>query len=134
MLKIFLISLITVAFLSFATASQAFDITAPSSVPQPVSNTTEADESLQNVFNSVVTLFFIVGMIGALIYALWGAVDWIISAGDKDKIGNARKKISTALIGLVVLASAFFVVYMVGKIIGIDFGQLPPLNPLGNIR
>jgi hypothetical protein len=112
----------------------AFDIAPPSSVPQPVSTVAEADKSTQNVYNTVVYLFFTIGIIGSLIYTVWGAVDWIISGGDKEKIGAARKKITTALIGLTVLAMSFMIVYMVGKLIGIDFVKLPPLQTLGNIR
>lgn len=118
----------------FTTAAYAFDIAVPSTIPQPVNNVAEADKSTQNVYNTVVYLFFTIGIIGSVIYSVWGAVDWILSGGDKEKISAARKKITTALIGLTVLAFSFMIVYMVGKIIGIDFVNLPPLKPLGTIR
>ncbi len=127
------------AMLFFNTASfipvvQAFDIAVPETIPQPVSNAAEADKSTQNVYNTVVYLFFTVGIIGSVIYSVWGSVDWILSGGDKEKISAARKKITTALIGLTVLAFSFMIVYMVGKIIGIDFVNLPPIKPLGTLR
>jgi quinol-cytochrome oxidoreductase complex cytochrome b subunit len=130
------LNLLLIIFLFFMLVKSvaAFDIEAPNTVPQPVSTVAEADKSTQNVYNTVVYLFFTIGIIGSLVFTVWGAVEWITSGGDKDKLGSAKKKITTALIGLVVLSLAFMIVYMVGKIIGIDFVKLPPLQTLGNIK
>lgn len=129
----FVLTLFAIYYL-LSTPTLAFDIAVPSSVPQPVSNAAEAGKSTQNVLNTIITLIFVVGMLGTLLYTLWGAVEWITSGGDKEKVGSARKKISTALIGLVVLALAFVIVTLVGKLIGIDFAKLPAVSPLGTIK
>lgn len=50
---------------------------------------------------------------------VWGAVDWILSGGDKEKIASARKRITTAIIGLVLLSLTFVVMVVVGQILGI---------------
>lgn len=134
LIKLVVLCLVVILYSSLFNSANAFDIAVPSSVPQPVSNAAEAGKSTQNVLNTIITLIFVVGMLGTLLYTLWGAVEWITSGGDKEKVGNARKKITTALIGLVVMAMAFVIVTLVGKLIGIDFAKLPAVNPLGTFK
>jgi hypothetical protein len=51
---------------------------------------------------------------------LWGAVDWILSGGDKEKVSNARKRITQAIIGLVILSLVFVIMAIAGQITGIN--------------
>lgn len=39
------------------------------------------------------------------LYLLWGAVEWITSAGEKNKIESARNKMTQAIVGLIILAA-----------------------------
>lgn len=71
------------------------------------------------VIQNVIFLFFTIGALGFIIYFIWGAVDWILSGGDKEKIAGARKKITTAIIGLVLLSLTFVIMQVVGQILGI---------------
>lgn len=71
------------------------------------------------VRNSLV-LLFTVGGIGFSIMIVWGAVGWILSGGDKEKIAGARKRITTAIIGLVLLSLTFVIMVIVGQITGIS--------------
>ena len=77
------------------------------------------------VLKNVISLLFIVGGIATLIYFIWGAVDWITSGGDKEKVAGARKKMTNAIIGLVLLALSYFIIGLVGEIVGFN-----PLQPL----
>ncbi|MGI5828106.1 MAG: pilin [Patescibacteria group bacterium] len=52
-----------------------------------------------------VDMALIVGAIGALFYLIIGAIQWITSGGDSGKMESAGKHISSAVIGLGVLAS-----------------------------
>lgn len=38
-----------------------------------------------------------------LIYLLWGAMDWIMSGGDKEKLSRAQQKLTNALIGIILI-------------------------------
>jgi len=71
------------------------------------------------VFTNIIVLLFTVGAIGFVIMFLWGAVDWILSGGDKEKIAGARKRITTAIAGLVLLSLTFVVMLVVGQILGL---------------
>jgi hypothetical protein len=91
-----------------------------------------AEGLVQIIVINVVFLFFTVGGIGTVIYFIWGAVDWIMSAGDKEKVSNARKKMTHAIIGLVLLALSFVIIQTVGNIVGFNpFGKLQ-IRGLGN--
>lgn len=85
-----------------------------------------AEGIVQIILLNVITLFFAVGGIGVVIYFIWGAVDWIMAGGDKEKISNARKKMTNAIIGLILLALSFAIIRTVGSIAGFD--------PLGNLQ
>lgn len=58
--------------------------------------------------NLIGTLFSGVMTTAAMLtflYLLWGAVEWITSGGDKQKVESARNKITQAIVGLIVLAA-----------------------------
>jgi len=50
------------------------------------------------------------GAIMVLLYFILGAVEWITSGGDKNKLENARNKMLHAILGLVILVSSFVVI------------------------
>ncbi len=81
---------------------------------------------VQTIVKNVIFLFFTIGGLGSVVYFLWGAVDWILSGGDKEKVSNARKKMTHALIGLALLALSFVIIRTVGQVVG--------FNPLGNLQ
>lgn len=81
---------------------------------------TTATENLGTIVNNSIILFFTVGGLGFVIMILWGAVNWILSGGDKEKIAGARKRITTAIIGLVLLSLTFVIMLVVGQILGIS--------------
>lgn len=77
------------------------------------------DNSLELVFKNFIVLLFTVGALGFIIMFVWGAVDWILSGGDKEKIAGARKRIVTAITGLVLLALTFVITIIIGQILGL---------------
>src|SRR5690606_12682296 len=74
-----------------------------------VTNVNNPEEAFTNVIRNTIVLLFTVGALAFIIMFVWGAVDWILSGGDKEKIAGARKRIVTAIIGLVLLALTFVV-------------------------
>jgi hypothetical protein len=62
----------------------------------------------------------------ALAYALWGALTWIMAAGDKEKLRIAQGRIRDALIGIFVLVLVFAVFALLmqtvlgGRLIQVD--------------
>ncbi len=81
---------------------------------------------LGTVLGNAITILFTVAAILVLAMLIWGGVEWVLSGGDKEKVGNARKRIISALIGLAIIALAFLIVRVVGGIFG--------FNVLGNLE
>lgn len=88
---------------------------------------------LGTILSNVITIMFIVGGLGLVVYFLWGALDWIFAGGDKEKIGNARKKIVQGLVGLTLLALSFFIITLFGQIVGFNPLQTIPLPKLDDV-
>lgn len=84
-----------------------------------------ADTILQTVIGNAIKVVFALAAILIIFFLIWGAIDWVMSGGDKEKVGNARKKITSALIGLALLAFVFVIASVLGRIVGFD-----PLGPL----
>ena len=87
--------------------------------------------------NAALRLVFVIALLGVLVMLVWGAVSWIISGGEKEAVGEARKRIVNALIGLVILAVAFAIANLAGSFVGVDLlGPLPipgPNQPTPNL-
>lgn len=74
-----------------------------------------------NFLSTVVGVITIIGGVWFLFLVFTGALGIISSKGDKQAYESAKKKITTGLIGIVVLVAAIFIVDLVGTILGIDF-------------
>lgn len=88
--------------------------------------------SVGTIVSNAINILYIVGGLATIIYFLWGAFDWITAGGDKEKIGSARKKIIQSLVGLALLAASFFIIALVGQIVGYNPLKTPPLPRLDN--
>jgi len=55
------------------------------------------------IIGSVVQLIFVIAVVVALLYLIYGGFRWLISTGDKGKVSEAREHIVAAIIGLVVI-------------------------------
>ncbi|MFZ2199747.1 MAG: hypothetical protein WAV40_03085 [Microgenomates group bacterium] len=61
-------------------------------------------------------------------FLIWGGIQWISSGGDKGKTQEARDRITAALVGLAVVASAWAVMLIIQYFFGIDIlgGNITP--------
>lgn len=78
------------------------------------------DTGINTLITNAITIVFIVAAVLVLIMLIWGGIEWVISGGDKEKVANARKRIISALVGMAIIALAFFIVKVVGGIFGFD--------------
>lgn len=79
-------------------------------------------------------IIFIFAGLAVLVFIVWAAFDWITSGGDKEKVAGARRKITNAIIGLVLLALAYFITALVSDLVGIPIlttGEIPLLGGNG---
>jgi hypothetical protein len=66
----------------------------------------------------------ILGGIALILFLVWGAIEWIMSEGDKEKLTKARNKITNAIIGLALLVLSYAIVLFLKSVFGLDLLQL----------
>src|SRR3989344_7920221 len=87
--------------------------------PPPGSQFATGPNALGTLFSNAILIFLIIAGLIALIYLLWGALDWITSGGDKEKLVKARNKITNAIIGLIIIFAGIVIFnVLVGIVLG----------------
>lgn len=107
-----------VAYFAFAAIAFAAPSASPGSIQLTNPNVGYAD--ISQFINAALRLAFIISLLIVLVMLVWGAIQWILSGGDKDAIEAARNRIIHALVGLAILAVAFALVNLAGTFVGID--------------
>ena len=87
----------------------------PPQIPNPGTGASGINTFIQRV----IQLLYMVGAIAFIFMLLWGALSMILNAGDKEAVGNARKRIVTAIIGITLLALAFPIMRILEAVLGI---------------
>lgn len=57
---------------------------------------------------------------GALFFVmfLWGGVTWLTAGGDAKKVEGARKTLSNAVIGMIIVATSYAIVQLIAQAVG----------------
>ncbi len=99
------------------------DVFGKVSPPPQVKNLTDkgGGGGISFLLNTVVELIFVASIISVVFMFLIAAFQMITSGGDKEAVAGARKRITYAIVGIVLLALTFFILRFLGDIIGIRF-------------
>lgn len=90
------------------TASAA--LIAPTDNPGEISTATGGEGSIRSLVLRIVNYFLtFLGLI-SVVMVIYGGITYVIAAGEDEKIGNAKKIITYALVGLVIVLISFAVV------------------------
>lgn len=120
------------AITSVALASAALPVFAQSGKTVGKVDLSEGADNLGNLkslqLGAIITTFIKLLVIGAaVLFFIWlvlGGVKWITSGGDKGKTEEARQQITAALVGLVVVFSAWAIAQLVNLLFGINLFAL----------
>lgn len=88
------------------------------------SNEVGFNSFLTNLISVIITVSGIL----LLAYFLYGAVVWTTAAGDQKKLDEAKKIMNNAITGIILVVLSYFIVGLVGGILGID-NILSPVFP-----
>lgn len=83
------------------------------------------------LINAVLSFVMVIAALLVFFYLIWGGIEWITSGGDKGQTEKARNKITSAVIGLVILAASYAILTLVLRFLG--FSNLNDVlsNPRG---
>ncbi|MDD3679244.1 MAG: pilin [Candidatus Shapirobacteria bacterium] len=89
-------------------------------LPDQVSTMDQTPAILSQTLSNVLTLLLIGAGVAFFFMFVAGGLRWILSAGDKEKVEGAKKQISSAIIGLVLILLVFAVVSLIRTLFGIN--------------
>lgn len=90
--------------------------------------TSPSTTTLAQIISSIIGLLTVISGIYFIFVLITGAIGIIASGGDKGAFEDARKRITTGAIGLVLVISAMFIVEVASTVFG-----LPDLLDLGTM-
>lgn len=76
---------------------------------------------ISNFLSALVNLAFVIASIIFVLLLLWGALQWMLSDGEKEKVEGARNRLTHAFIGLIILTVAFAILQLLGQFTGFKF-------------
>ncbi|MFH1959344.1 MAG: hypothetical protein ABIJ22_03395 [Patescibacteria group bacterium] len=82
-----------------------------------------------SVLTGILQFMMVLGAIIVLINLLQAGIEWIGSGGDSTKLENARKRLTNAIIGIIILSASYAIwVVVTQNFLGINvsFGPLFP--------
>ena len=93
-------------------------------------DTTEAPSVFNTFLSATIGLLTVIAGIYFIFLFMMGAIGILTSGGDKAGLEVAKKRLTTGILGLVVVISAVFVINLIGYLLGLDilhpFKELMP--------
>ncbi len=75
-------------------------------------------KNIGSLINGILTFILVVGALLVFLYLILGGIEWITSGGDKSKTESARNKITSAVVGLIILAASYAILLIVLNFLG----------------
>lgn len=92
-----------------------------------------AIEIFNKVISGTVALLTIIAAIWFIFIFISGAISIITSGGDKTKLTQAKDKLTTGIIGLVVVIAGVFIIDFIGSLLGFNILRgarlIPEISP-----
>ncbi len=89
---------------------------------QAIEGPLEGVSTLGDIVNKIVSLLIPLAGIILLFVLIWGGYDFMMSRGQPDKLKGAQAKITTGIIGFVLLIFAYAIVKILTSIFGLGEG------------
>ena len=124
MRKLFKASVSVFAYLTLALPAFAQGIAIP--IVPPAGTAISPNTNVGTIIGFLVAFIIVVAFIAALFYIVIGALQWITSGGDKQKVADARNHIIAAIIGLIIIALSFVIINVILQALGL--GSLAQLK------
>jgi hypothetical protein len=85
-------------------------------------------DSLGGFIKNLIQIAFGFGALLSFIWLIWGGIEFIISGGNQDRTKSAKDKITSALIGLAIIAVAWAIWRLVIYFLGLSPTASGPLD------
>lgn len=85
-----------------------------------------ANATLGAVVSDALVLVYFLATFLAFFFLIWGAFQYMVSQGDKDKLAHARSRMIYAIVGLLIILAAFMASQYLAEILNLK-GKTPIL-------
>jgi len=89
--------------------------------PSEIPSSWRGEVGINALLSNVIGLFFAAGALAFIIMFVWGAVQMILSGGDKEAISKARARITWSIVGVILLSLSYFIFQLLQDITGFQF-------------
>ncbi len=113
------------SFISPVYAESLGNITGVGTFQSGANSQEQTGRFLSTVIGTMTTF----GSLAFVIYFFVGAIKWITAGGDKNKVAEAQSQMTQGAIGLIAMVASYFIVGLVGNILGLDI-----LNPIQQLQ
>lgn len=86
---------------------------------------------IANLVSNIVSVALIIASVTFFILLVWAGIDWLTSGGDKARVESAQKRITNALIGIIIVASSWALYQLVLNFLGVNLQNICSPNPVG---
>jgi len=76
---------------------------------------------IAELIGKFLNLAFMIGGLILLVMIIASGIQWMLGGGDKQAIASAQGRLASAIIGFVVLASAYAIINLLANILNIEF-------------
>lgn len=83
-----------------------------------------ASKLLADILSNAIGFLTIISGIFFMLYFIIGGLSWVMSGGKPDKVQKAQDTMTSAAIGLIIVAASYTIIFVVGKVLGIDILNL----------
>lgn len=85
---------------------------------------------LGGIILGLLNIIFSIAIFLAFYWLIWGAFQYIFASGDKNKLAQARGRITWALVGLFIIALAFLITQLAGQLLTPFKETTSPIPPI----
>lgn len=79
-------------------------------------------QDIGSLITAVLSFVMIIAALLVFLYLILGGIEWITSGGDKGKTESARNKITSAVIGIIILAASWAILLLILQFLGFEGG------------
>ena len=81
--------------------------------------------TVQGIVSNLINLILVIAFVAFLFLLLLGGIQWITSGGDKELLAKAKGKLTSAIVGIIIVISAWAILSLVRNFFGLTGGGIP---------
>jgi len=82
--------------------------------------------TVQGIVSNLINLVLVIAFVVFLFVLLWGGIQWITSGEDKESLAKAKGKLTSAIVGIIIVVCAWAILNLIRNFFGLEKTTSPP--------